>query len=204
MILETSKNLSRSPITSFSPHLIRAWSNFATVRRRVRRLRPQSRPGRAKFGQLFSQTDDACTTQAQAVRGTPPAKRHMMAELKFGPTYTGWPELKSALRTRGGRTEVRPYVLRGLACQMSTATEVLAVLAGVLDTREVYDAPDLPLYELELLDSLRTVELILALSDRFGLEISPAEIDRECWASPRRIAEDIERRLGAPRTGNPE
>ena len=62
---------------------------------------------------------------------------------------------------------------------MSTATEVLAVLADVLNTREVYDAPDLPLYDLELLDSLRTVELILALSERFGLEISPAEIDRE-------------------------
>jgi len=55
-----------------------------------------------------------------------------------------------------------------------------------------------------LLDSLGTVELILALSERFGLQISPAEIDRECWASPRRIAEDIERRLGAPRTGSPE
>ena len=87
---------------------------------------------------------------------------------------------------------------------MSTATDVLAVLADVLNTREVYDAPDLPLYELELLDSLGTVELILALSERFGLQISPAEIDRECWASPRRIAEDIERRLGAARTGNPE
>ena len=87
---------------------------------------------------------------------------------------------------------------------MSTATDVLAVLADVLNTREVYDAPDLPLYELELLDSLGTVELILALSERFGLQISPAEIDRECWASPRRIAEDIERRLEAPRTGSPE
>ena len=86
---------------------------------------------------------------------------------------------------------------------MSTATEVLAVLADVLNTREVYDAPDLPLYDLELLDSLRTVELILALSERFGLEISPAEVDRECWASPRRIAEDVERRLGVPRTGSP-
>ena len=63
---------------------------------------------------------------------------------------------------------------------MSTATDVLAVLADVLHTREVYDAPDLPLYELELLDSLGTVELILALSERFGLQISPAEIDREC------------------------
>ena len=77
------------------------------------------------------------------------------------------------------------------------------MLADVLNTREVYEAPDLPLYELELLDSLRTVELILALSDRFGIEISPAEIDRERWATPRRIAEDVERRTGATRTGTP-
>ena len=48
---------------------------------------------------------------------------------------------------------------------MTVSTEVLAVLADVLQTREVYDAPDLPLYELDLLDSLRTVELILALSE---------------------------------------
>jgi len=87
---------------------------------------------------------------------------------------------------------------------MANATEVLEVLADVLNTREVFDAPDLRLYELGLLDSMGTVELILALSERFGLQISPAEIDRECWASPRRIAEDIERRLGAPRTGSPE
>jgi D-alanine--poly(phosphoribitol) ligase subunit 2 len=86
---------------------------------------------------------------------------------------------------------------------MSTSPEVLAVLADVLNTREVYDAPDLPLYELELLDSLRTVELILALSDRFGIEISPADIDRERWATPRRIAADIERRTAVTRTGPP-
>jgi D-alanine--poly(phosphoribitol) ligase subunit 2 len=86
---------------------------------------------------------------------------------------------------------------------MTISTEVLAVLADVLDTSEVYDAPDLPLYELELLDSLRTVELILALSERLGIEISPAEIDRELWASPRRIVQDVERRVGSPRTDSP-
>ena len=85
---------------------------------------------------------------------------------------------------------------------MPVSTQVLAVLAEVLDSREVYEAPDLPLYELELLDSLRTVELVLALSDRFGIEISPAEIDRERWASPRRIVEDVERRVEATRIGS--
>ena len=86
---------------------------------------------------------------------------------------------------------------------MTIATEVLAVLADVLETREVYDAPDLPLYELDLLDSLRTVELMLALSERLGIEISPAEFDRERWGSPRRIVEDVERRIESARPGNP-
>jgi D-alanine--poly(phosphoribitol) ligase subunit 2 len=86
---------------------------------------------------------------------------------------------------------------------MTISTEVLAVLADVLETREVYDAPDLPLYELDLLDSLRTVELMLALSERLGIEISPAEIDRELWGSPRRIVEYVERRVESSRPGNP-
>jgi D-alanine--poly(phosphoribitol) ligase subunit 2 len=86
---------------------------------------------------------------------------------------------------------------------MPISTEVLAVLADVVDTREVYDAPDLPLYELELLDSLRTVELVLALSERFGIEIALSEIDRERWASPRRIVQDVERRVGSIRIGSP-
>jgi D-alanine--poly(phosphoribitol) ligase subunit 2 len=72
----------------------------------------------------------------------------------------------------------------------------------VLGTRDVYETPGLPLYELELLDSLRTVELILALSDRFGIEISPAEIDRERWASPAKIVADVERRVAAISAGS--
>jgi D-alanine--poly(phosphoribitol) ligase subunit 2 len=85
---------------------------------------------------------------------------------------------------------------------MVISTEVLAVLADVLGTREVYDAPDLPLFERDMLDSLRTVELILALSERFGIDISPAEIDRELWSSPRRIVQDVERRVGSTRLGS--
>ena len=85
---------------------------------------------------------------------------------------------------------------------MTVSSEVLAVLADVLGTRDVYATPGLLLYELELLDSLRTVELILALSDRFGIEISPAEIDRERWASPEKIVADVERRVAAISAGS--
>ena len=78
---------------------------------------------------------------------------------------------------------------------MPPTPAVLDVLADVLGTREVIDDPDLPLYDEELLDSLRTVELIVALSDTFGIRVSPAEIDRDTWATPRRITAFVEARL---------
>ena len=78
------------------------------------------------------------------------------------------------------------------ATSMPLSLAVLDVVAQVLGTREVIDDPDLPLYEHDLLDSLRTVELIVALSDRFHIQISPAAIDRDAWATPRRIAAFVE------------
>ena len=48
---------------------------------------------------------------------------------------------------------------------------------------------------LGLLDSLKTVELMVALSEEFGVEISPAEFEREQWATPRRIVAYITSRL---------
>jgi len=80
---------------------------------------------------------------------------------------------------------------------MSLSPAVLDVLAEVLGTREVIDDPDLALYEHDLLDSLRTVELIVALSDTFRIAISPAGIDRDAWATPRRIAAFVEARTGS-------
>ena len=81
---------------------------------------------------------------------------------------------------------------------MPPSAAVLDVLAQVLGTREVIDDPDLPLYEHQLLDSLRTVELIIALSDTFHIQISPAGIDRDAWATPRRIAAFVESRSAPP------
>ena len=44
---------------------------------------------------------------------------------------------------------------------------------------------------------MKTVELIVAFSSEFGLEISPAELDREEWATPRKIISYIERKMSA-------
>jgi D-alanine--poly(phosphoribitol) ligase subunit 2 len=80
---------------------------------------------------------------------------------------------------------------------MSTADQVLNVLSTVVESDEVARNPDLPLYDLQLLDSLKTVELIVCLAERFQVDISPAEVERQQWATPRKIIAYMERRLAA-------
>jgi D-alanine--poly(phosphoribitol) ligase subunit 2 len=80
---------------------------------------------------------------------------------------------------------------------MSTAEKVMAVLSDVAESEEVGQDPDIRLYELNILDSLKTVELMVALSEKFGVEISPAEFEREQWATPGKIVAYMERKLEA-------
>ena len=80
---------------------------------------------------------------------------------------------------------------------MTTAEKVMAVLAGVAEIDDIDQHADAPLYDLHLLDSLKTVELIIAFSDEFGIDLSPAEIDRSEWATPRKIAAYVAGRVQA-------
>jgi D-alanine--poly(phosphoribitol) ligase subunit 2 len=73
----------------------------------------------------------------------------------------------------------------------------LAVLARVAETDEVLKQPDLALYDLQILDSMKTVELIVALGQEMGVEVSPAEFEREAWATPAKLVADIEKRLAS-------
>ena len=74
---------------------------------------------------------------------------------------------------------------------------ILDVLASVAETDEVRTNPDLALYDLQILDSMKTVELIVALGREVGVEVSPAEFEREAWATPAKFVADIVRRLAA-------
>ncbi len=78
---------------------------------------------------------------------------------------------------------------------MSTAEKVLAVVAAVAEVDEVRRNPDLRLYDLDILDSLKTIELIVAFSEKLGIEVSPAEFEREQWATPGKIVTFIENKL---------
>ena len=78
---------------------------------------------------------------------------------------------------------------------MSTSTRLLEVLKTVAETDEVERNLDLPLYDSQVLDSMKTVDLIVAISQEFGIDISPAEFEREKWATPRLIIADVESRI---------
>jgi D-alanine--poly(phosphoribitol) ligase subunit 2 len=75
--------------------------------------------------------------------------------------------------------------------------QILDVLARVAETDEVRSNLDLALYDLQVLDSMKTVQLIVELGHETGVEISPAEFDRDAWATPRKLIEDVQRRLAA-------
>ncbi|MEI6713353.1 MAG: D-alanine--poly(phosphoribitol) ligase subunit DltC [Verrucomicrobiota bacterium] len=75
--------------------------------------------------------------------------------------------------------------------------KILDVLASVAETDEVKSQPDLRLYDLQILDSMKTVELIVAFGSELGVEISPAEFERDAWATPNLLVADIERRLAS-------
>ena len=78
-----------------------------------------------------------------------------------------------------------------------TSAQILDVLARVAETDEVRTNPELALFDLQVLDSMTTVELIVAFGSELGVEISPAEFEREAWATPRQLVADVQSRLAA-------
>jgi D-alanine--poly(phosphoribitol) ligase subunit 2 len=74
-------------------------------------------------------------------------------------------------------------------------SRILDCLTSICGTSDVRTNLDLPVYENQIMDSMKTVELILAIEEQFGLYISPAELDRQSWATPRKIVADIKGRL---------
>ena len=73
--------------------------------------------------------------------------------------------------------------------------KVLQLVASVAETDEVLANLDLRLYECQLLDSIKTVELMIRIEEEFGLKISPAEFERENWETPGKIIADLGRRM---------
>lgn len=77
----------------------------------------------------------------------------------------------------------------------TTADTVLSKLEAITGIDEVRRNLDIDLFGEKILDSFGTVELIVALSDELGIELSPGQVDRQSWATPRKIIADMEERM---------
>ncbi len=76
----------------------------------------------------------------------------------------------------------------------TTTEQILNVLERITGTDQVRRDLDVALFDQGLLDSLGMVELIVALSEELSIDISPAEIERDQWSTPRRIIAYLEQR----------
>jgi D-alanine--poly(phosphoribitol) ligase subunit 2 len=78
-----------------------------------------------------------------------------------------------------------------------TTESLLDLLADIAGTGEVRKNPQLAMYDTQVLDSMRTVDLILALDEKYGIQVSPADFDRDAWATPEKFVNDVKSRQAA-------
>jgi len=81
---------------------------------------------------------------------------------------------------------------------MSLDETVLKELEKYSGTDQVRKDLQIDLFGEKLLDSLASIELIVALSEDFGIDLSPGEIDRAMWATPQKIIDYIAERIHNP------
>ena len=62
------------------------------------------------------------------------------------------------------------------------AVKVLQLLASVGETDEVLTNLDLPLYDYQVLDSMRTVQFILMIEEQFGLKFRQRNLSANAGA----------------------
>jgi len=74
---------------------------------------------------------------------------------------------------------------------MEFKQEVLDVLAEVCQEDAVKENPDIEIFEEGLLDSFGTVELLVAIENRFGITVPITEFDRDDWNTPNNIVNKL-------------
>ena len=73
--------------------------------------------------------------------------------------------------------------------------KVLAMLGELCDDAIVREDLDTELYETGLIDSLAFTELLVQIEDDFGVVISPSELERSEFDTPRKIIAQIQSRM---------
>ncbi|MEO7933026.1 MAG: D-alanine--poly(phosphoribitol) ligase subunit DltC [Chthoniobacterales bacterium] len=75
--------------------------------------------------------------------------------------------------------------------------EVLTILSDLTGLPDLQNFLDLNLFDEGLLDSLTLVRLLVELSSHFHINLTPADVVREEWSTPRGILQSVESHLPA-------
>lgn len=73
--------------------------------------------------------------------------------------------------------------------------KLLAVIAEVCDSDDVYDQRDTDLFETGMLDSMGAIDLLVEIEDQFGVVIAPTEIERSDMNTVNKIIARVQERL---------
>ena len=73
--------------------------------------------------------------------------------------------------------------------------EVLDMLAEICEDDVVREDRDVELLDSGLIDSLAFTELLVEMEDRFGVSVSPTEVDRSDLNTPNKIISYLESRV---------
>ncbi|MBF7023778.1 D-alanine--poly(phosphoribitol) ligase subunit 2 [Staphylococcus kloosii] len=75
---------------------------------------------------------------------------------------------------------------------MEFREEVLDLLADVSENSIVKEQPDIEIFEEGIIDSFKTVELLLEIQNKLDIEVSIMDFDRDEWATPNKIVAVLE------------
>ena len=73
--------------------------------------------------------------------------------------------------------------------------EVLDMLAEICEDDVVREDRDVELFEYRMILSLAFTELLVEMEDRFGVSVSPTEVDRSDLNTPNKIISYLESRV---------
>jgi acyl carrier protein len=80
---------------------------------------------------------------------------------------------------------------------MSVIEEITKFVSSeLLQGSAAHVGPDEPLIETGVLTSLQTVELVMFIEDKFGIEIEPELVDEENFRTLNTVASLVEGKLG--------
>ncbi|WP_281198485.1 D-alanine--poly(phosphoribitol) ligase subunit DltC [Staphylococcus schleiferi] len=69
--------------------------------------------------------------------------------------------------------------------------KVLDIIAEVAEDDVVKTNPDIQLFDEGIMDSLQSVQLLVAFQEELDIEVSTMDFNREDWATPNQIINEL-------------